>query len=175
MTYLRRLIESVSEKISSGRLGQPVLARLSLIISPDQGHILPAAGEAVATVGEMLSLAARSLFAAGSVESGHLVAQLNFEGGRGALVVVTVLRDELNRVDLLLIGNYGTLRHENDGNTLTQQMSPLLHQRLGSTSRPHTTARGDCSLKSPRMGGVPRRLCEHPCQAEGPPLSPRRV
>ena len=123
MSYLRRLVESVSEEISSGRLGQPVFTRLSLITSPDHGHLLPAAGEAVAAVGEMVSLPARSLFAGGSVESGHLTAQLDFEGGRSALVVVTTLRDELHRVDLLLIGNHGTLRHENEGNTLTQQIT----------------------------------------------------
>lgn len=123
MTYLSRLIESVSEEISSGRLGQPVFTRLSLIISPDLDHLLPAAGEAVVTVGKMLNVATSSLLAAGNVESGHLTAQLNFDGGRGALVVVTVLRDEPCRVDLLLIGNHGTLRHENEGNTLKQQIT----------------------------------------------------
>lgn len=121
VSYLRRLREAVLQKISSGHLGEPVFARLVLAVSADHGHLLPAAGEGVALAGEVLRAQVQRVYAGGSVKSGHLAVQVELEAGRTALVTVAMLRHELPRVDLLVIGNHGTLYHENNEKALSQE------------------------------------------------------
>lgn len=120
MSYLEDLITSVSEKVSAGQLGEPVFARLMLAVSDDRGRLLPAAAEGVALVVRIMQVPLRTVFASGDVQSGHLSVQLELEPTATALVSVAMLRGSAPRVDLLLVGNHGTLCHESRAETLKQ-------------------------------------------------------
>lgn len=126
MLDLKPLATAVSQETSSGRLGEPVFARLILVISPDHGHLIPLSEQAVGLVQELLQFRAEAVLARGSQESGSLTVQLDLEGGRSALATVAIRREEEPQVDLLLVGNHGSLRYRNDG--------PLLEAELGTGS-----------------------------------------
>ncbi len=122
MINLTPLATAVSEETSSGRLGEPVFARLILVISSDHGHLLPLCERAVGFVQELLQFQAAALLTRGSQESGSLSVQLDLQGGRSALVVVAIRREEEPQLDLLLVGNHGTLRYRSDGPLLEAEL-----------------------------------------------------
>ena len=122
MIDLAPLKTAVFQEISSGRLGEPVFARLILVVSSDHGHLLPLCEGAVGFIQELLQFQVEAVLTRGSQESGSLTVQLDLEGGRSALAVVAIRREEEPQLDLLLVGNHGTLRYRNDG--------PLLESAL---------------------------------------------
>ena len=122
MINLTPLATAVSQETSSGRLGEPVFARLILVISSDHGHLIPLSEEAVVLIQEMLQFQVEAVLARGSQESGSLTVQLDLERGRSALVVVAIRREEEPQLDLLLVGNHGTLRYRNDGPLLEAEL-----------------------------------------------------
>lgn len=127
MTCFRRLSKTVSDEISSGRVGTPVFARLVMAILRDRGSLLPALGEGVAFIEQILGNPVQSLFASGAVDLGHVSVQLRCEGGSTALVSKAGPPPGLPRVDLLVVGNHGTVRHESHLETLVleaQQRPP---------------------------------------------------
>lgn len=128
MTYFSRLSMAVSDEISSGRVGTPVFARLVMAILEDHGYLLPALGEGVVLIEQILRVPVQSLFASGAVDLGHVSLQLHCQGGRTALVSKARPPRRLPRVDLLVVGNHGTVRHESNMETLLLEA----HQRSSS-------------------------------------------
>ena len=118
MIDLAPLKTAVFQEISSGRLGEPVFARLILVVSSDHGHLIPLSEQAVGFIQELLQFQVEAVLTRGSQESGSLTVQLDLEGGRSALAVVAIRREEEPQLDLLLVGNHGTLRYRNDGSLL---------------------------------------------------------
>ena len=114
MTYFSRLSKTVSDETSSGRVGTPVFARLVMAILQDHGSLLPALGEGVVFIEQILRAPVKSLFASGAVELGHVSLQLHCAGSRTALVSQAGPPPGRPRVDLLLVGNHGTVRHESN-------------------------------------------------------------
>ena len=122
MLDLAPLATAVSQETSSGRLGEPVFARLIVVVSPDHGHLLPLCEQAVGFVQELLKFPTQAVLARGSQESGSLSVQVDLEGGRSALATVAIRREEDPQLDLLLVGNHGTLRYRNDGSLLEAEL-----------------------------------------------------
>ena len=128
MTYFSRLSKTLSDEISSGRVGTPVFARLVMAILQDHGSLLPALGEGVVFIEQILRAPVKSLFASGAVELGHVSVQLHCAGSRTALVSQAGPPPGRPRVDLLLVGNHGTVRHESNLET------PLLEAQQRASS-----------------------------------------
>ena len=138
MINLTPLAAAVSQETSSGRLGEPVFARLILVVSSDHGHLLPLCEQAVGFIQELLQFPAEAVLTRGSQESGSLTLQLDLEGGRSALAVVAIRREEEPQLDLLLVGNYGTLRYRNDGPLLEAELEtgsegPVTESKVGAS------------------------------------------
>ena len=120
---LAPLSAAVSQEVAAGRLGELVFARLTLVASSDHGHLLSLCEEAIGLVQELLQFPAEGVFARGSQESGNLSVQLDLEGGRSALASVAIRREEKPLLDLLLVGNHGTLHHRSDGEVLEDELA----------------------------------------------------
>lgn len=141
MIDLTPLKTAVFQEVSSGRLGEPVFARLILVISSDHGHLLPLCQQTVGFIQELLQFPAEAVLTRGSQESGSLVVQLDLEGGRSALVVVAIRREEEPQLDLLMVGNHGTLRYRNDGPLLEAELEAGSDIKVNESTAPATSLR----------------------------------
>ena len=122
MSYLTRLSRAVKQQIAAGDVGAPVFARLVVGVDADHGLLLPAAAEGVAEVSRLLGAPVNRIFGRGSVQSGHLSVQVQLGKGRSAQVAVVTQHQELPRIDLLVVGNHGTLCHEYNDQALEQSL-----------------------------------------------------
>ena len=109
---LQELSETVSDAIGDRRIGRPVAVRLYAYLSPDHGELLRGTADALALAdrwlpGELVRLEAR-----GSVELGHVTVLAEFSGGETALVSGACLHDGPPRIDFLILGTQGSVRHE---------------------------------------------------------------
>ena len=110
MTYFAQLRASALREISTERIGTAVFTRIIAEVSADHGHLLESATQAVLLSEEFLAKPAESLFVTGDVEKGQLSVQVDLADGRTALVTVALMRDR-PRLDVLVVGNRGTIQH----------------------------------------------------------------
>ncbi len=156
MIDLKPLKTAVFQETSSGRLGEPVFARLILVVSSDHGHLFPLCEQAVGFVQELLQFPTEAVLARGSQESGSLSVQVDLEGGRSALATVAIRREEDPQLDLLLVGNHGTLRYRNDGPILEDELEGRSEDQItGSTG---STTRLRQALQESLGSGEPVRI-----------------
>lgn len=104
--------EWAGRAIAQGRIGRPVAVRLHAFVSPDHGQLVPSTAEALAMVAKWFEADLVLLEARGAVESGHIVALAQFEAGQTALVSGTCLFEGPSRLDFILLGSQGSVRHE---------------------------------------------------------------
>ena len=133
MSYITRLRQALSTEIASGRLGTPVFARLSLAVSADHGHLLELAAQGVQLSSDVLGAQVEAILAAGSVEAGHLSVQVDFAGGKSALVSISAPGESAPWLDLFVLGTRGSLSHAPPDDLLSDELTdqdlPLFGER----------------------------------------------
>lgn len=112
MIYLAGVRKAIKKELEQGRLGTPVFARLVMVVSSDHGHLLPVCAMASEMIEEFLGQSIQTIFARGSIESGSISVQLHLGAIQTGQAIVTLKRGVLPGVDLLLVGDRGTLRHD---------------------------------------------------------------
>lgn len=114
MSSFAGLEKAVAGAIAQKRIGSPVSLRAFFHLSADHGKMMPALGEALAAAERWLGSPPVRVYALGGVRTGEITAMVEYAGGQTALVSVGVLRNPAPASNLILIGNRGTLRFEDD-------------------------------------------------------------
>ncbi|MBI3697062.1 MAG: hypothetical protein HY238_19785 [Acidobacteria bacterium] len=112
MSYFAWLEKAVAEAIAQKRIGSPVSLRAFFHLSADHGVLLPLLGEALGAAGVWFAAPAVRVYALGGARDGQVTALVEYAAGQTALVSVATLHDPAPLADLLLIGNHGTLRYQ---------------------------------------------------------------
>jgi len=112
MAYLTWLGGAVQQAITQKRIGSPVALRAFFLLSPDHGLLLPTLTEALTAVTQWFGSPLTRVYALGGVRTGEVTALAEFSAGQTALLTAATLRDPTPLADLLVIGNHGTLRHQ---------------------------------------------------------------
>jgi hypothetical protein len=103
------LSAAVEGVLAAGRIGQPVFVRFTLH-GPDEGDaILDRLVRMVQAVRRWLGQALDRLLAVGSLERGQVALTLQFREGATALVSFARGRGHGDGIDLMLLGNRGTI------------------------------------------------------------------
>lgn len=114
VAYLDWLERSVAASLAEGAVGEPVAVRLFLALSEDHGALARTAGAAVAIAGRWFGRPLDRVYAQGAAREGQIAAQASF-GGRTALVSAELIRPgDRADVRLLVLGQKGTLTHEDE-------------------------------------------------------------
>jgi hypothetical protein len=112
MTYFAWLEKTVAGAIAQQRIGSLVSLRAFFQLSADHGRLMGILGEALAAAGKWFGSRPVRVYALGGIKAGEITAMIEYSGGETALVSAGVLRDPVPIADLMLIGNRGTLRHQ---------------------------------------------------------------
>ena len=145
VAYWEWLEENVAASLADGTIGEPVAVRLFVALGQDHGQLERTAGAAIAVAGRWFDLSLSRLYAQGSVREGQLSVQATF-GGRTALVSAELVRPgNQSEARLLILGQKGTLTHEDnpgadgipvDATPLQASRETALVQRSLSTGGP---------------------------------------
>ena len=114
MGYFAGLEKAVAEAIAQQRIGSPVSLRAFFHLSADHGLLMQILGEALAAAEKWFRSAPVRVYALGGIRTGEITALVEYAGGQTALVSVGALRNPTPLANLMLIGNRGTLRFEDD-------------------------------------------------------------
>jgi hypothetical protein len=114
VAYLEWLEQSVAASLADGSVGEPVAVRLFLALSEDHGEVARMAGSGVAAAGRWFAKPLERVYAQGSLHEGRVSALATF-AGRTALVSVDLVRPgKQPAVRLLILGQRGSLTHEDE-------------------------------------------------------------
>jgi hypothetical protein len=112
MTTPDDLHDAVSKVLASHRLGQAVFVRYHLQ-GPDQpGALLPRLAQMSLAVRAWLGQEWDRLYAVGTAQEGQVFLTWQFRAGGTALVSFARVEPAEARVELLVLGNHGTIYHE---------------------------------------------------------------
>ena len=115
LPYLDWLEETLSGKLASKPIGEPVALRAHVRLTSDHGLLIPTLAATVKVVSRWFGQATPKLYAQGGAEQGHVSVLATFAGGQTALVGSELIRDSdaprtnEAEVRLLLVGNHGTM------------------------------------------------------------------
>jgi hypothetical protein len=125
MQPLETLFQTIERELRNGRIGRPVCVRGHLELSADHGRLLPALAGAAQRALEWLGEGASRVFAAGSIEAGHVCTLIEGRGGPACLLSIALRRRSFPVADILVIGNQGSLRHEGLENGLSASVEAV--------------------------------------------------
>ena len=144
MAYLTWLAESVRLKLEAKAIGEPVALRAHFELSGDHGLLTPTTATGVSLAVEWFESNELSLYAQGGASQGYVNVLARFEGGQTALLGSALTQTgDLARppsVMLLLVGNLGTMRFEDEpgrfedepgGDTLDAGLAPARGEQQG--------------------------------------------
>ena len=118
MAYLTWLAESVRLKLQAKAIGQPVALRAHFELSGDHGLLTPTTATGVSLAVEWFESKELSLYAQGGASQSYVNVLARFDGGQTALLGSALTQTgDLARppsVMLLLVGNLGTMRFEDE-------------------------------------------------------------
>ncbi len=118
MAYLTWLAESVRLKLQAKAIGEPVALRGHFELSGDHGLLTPTTATGVSLAVEWFESNELSLYAQGGASQGYVNVLARFDGGQTALLGSALTQtSDIARppsVMLLLVGNLGTMRFEDE-------------------------------------------------------------
>ncbi len=120
MQYLEWLERQFAVPAVEKRIGQPVALRAYLQVTSDHGLLLPVLTRAAVTASKWMRAPVSKLYAQGGVTAGYVTVLAEFAGGQTALLASETLRGEPPMVTLLLIGNHGTMRFDDQPRPVTE-------------------------------------------------------
>ena len=126
MRYFSWLEKTVGAQLSGDQVGKPVFVRAHLELTADHGLLIPISEAGVAITRRWLGAGVRSIYALGGVKDGTVSLQVEFAQGQTALVSAELSHGGESSVQLLCVGQHGTLRFEDfpDPVLLMQPIQP---------------------------------------------------
>ena len=144
MAYLTWLAESVRLKLQAKAIGEPVALRGHFELSGDHGLLTPTTATGVSLAVGWFESNELSLYAQGGASQGYVNVLARFDGGQTALLGSALTQtSDIARppsVMLLLVGNLGTMRFEDEpgrfedepgDNTLDAGLAPVRGEQQG--------------------------------------------
>lgn len=110
MSFFVSLSASIREELSAGRVGRPVSVRAYLEISSDHGHLRDALAQLGGAAMDWMGDTPRRVMVQGAAPADHLCALFEGTDGATALITTSVQRRPAPLVDLLILGDRGTIR-----------------------------------------------------------------
>ena len=112
MRYFSWLEKTVGAQLSSDQVGKPVFVRAHLELTADHGLLIPISEAGVAITRRWLGAGVRTIYALGGVKYGTVSLQVEFAQGQTALVSAELTHGGESSVQLLCVGQHGTLRFD---------------------------------------------------------------
>ena len=109
---MQALIDGVTKAVAEGSIGRPVALRLHAFVVETVDKTLPAATGLLAMANRWFAGKLVRIEGRGSVASLHLTMLAEFAGGETALVSVHRRPNAEARLEFLLLGSQGMLRHD---------------------------------------------------------------
>jgi hypothetical protein len=109
MRYLSWLEKTIAAQLSKDQIGKPVFVRTHLELSADHGLLIPLSEAGIAMTRRWLGANVRSIYALGGVKRGTVSLQVELAQGQTALVSAEVAHGDESRVQMLCVGQHGTL------------------------------------------------------------------
>jgi hypothetical protein len=129
MFTLANLHSTVQTTLASKRLGKPVFVRY-LLQGSDKAEAIPGRlAQLTHVVREWLGQPLERLYAIGSVDSGQVSLTLQFREGATALVTFARGQPRGAGVDLLVVGNRGSIYHDAGSASLWDDAAAALPDR----------------------------------------------
>jgi hypothetical protein len=111
MNSLDELHRSVQTTLASNRLGTPVFVRY-IVQRPAAEPALAGLARIAGVVRGWLGAPVREIYAVGSAEQRHITLTLELQNAATALITWIGTPGRGSGVDLLVVGNHGTLQHD---------------------------------------------------------------
>ncbi len=112
MKYLAWLEETIGAKLRAGGIGKPVFVRANLQLVADHGQLIALAASAVELVAKWMGWTVRGVYAQGGPRQGFVSVLVEFTAGQSALVAAELTQSAPPEVQLLIVGQHGTLRFD---------------------------------------------------------------
>ena len=124
--YFSWLEETIGAQLAGDQVGKPVFVRAHLELTADHGLLIPISEAGVSLARRWLGAGVRSIYALGGVKYGTVSLQVEFAQGQTALVSAELSHGGESSVQLLCVGQHGTLRFEDfpDPLLLMQPIQP---------------------------------------------------
>ena len=110
MKYLAWLDKTLTAKLAEQPIGRPVFLRATLQLTADHGLLRTVAEETIRLAAGWMKAGVSSAHWQGGAADGHVAAMVAFAEGQSALVSSELTRGEEPAVELLLMGQHGSLR-----------------------------------------------------------------
>ena len=141
MSYFDWLTGSLREKLAERAIGEPVALRGYVQIADDHGLLIPTLAATVVMAETWFENVGPTVYAQGDVREGSVSVLATFTNGRIAVLSSDLVRPstalEVPSVDLILIGNHGTMQFSdqpgNDGVAVDTAFSDHPAQRRVAT------------------------------------------
>src|SRR5262245_45571344 len=112
MAYLDQLEKWIASGLAQKPVGEPVAVRAFYQLTADHGLLLPMLAAATSMTATWFSSQPVRLYALGGAQTGYISVLAEFARGQTAILTVESLQQRRPAVSVLVIGNHGTLRHE---------------------------------------------------------------
>jgi predicted dehydrogenase len=112
MRYLAWLEKTLGAKLEEQPIGRPVYVRAFLKLTPDHGLLRGVAEEGVRVAAGWMNVAVAESFWQGGEREGYVSAMVRFRDGRAALIASELTQGDEPEVDVLVVGQQGSLRFE---------------------------------------------------------------
>ena len=110
---MRSLQQAVQSVIDKGRIGSPVFLRCMLQIPIDEEDIAQATAGLAALANTWMPSSPEQIYVQQSADATQSTAMIEYSGGQTATISVNrVPPDTETSIDLILMGNKGTIYHE---------------------------------------------------------------
>ena len=112
MKYLAWLDKTLAAKLKEQPIGRPVFLRAFMQLTADHGRLREVAGEALVLAASWMGDTVVETVWQGDAKQGYVSAMARFRSGQTALISSELTHGEEPAVQLLLMGQHGSLRFE---------------------------------------------------------------
>ena len=112
MTYLAWLDATIAAQLARDAIGRPVFLRASLQLTADHGLLAPILAAQLESAARWMASPLRRLYAQGGERQGFLSVLAEFDGGQTALLSSELTHGGEASADLLLLGQRGSFRFQ---------------------------------------------------------------
>jgi hypothetical protein len=132
MTYLAWLDSTIAAQLARDPIGRPVFLRASLQLTADHGLLAPILAAQLETAARWMATPVRRLYAQGGERQGFLSVLAEFDDGQTALISSELTHGGEASADLLLLGQRGSFRFQDQPEPLQLREPPAANQALAA-------------------------------------------
>ncbi len=132
MTYLAWLDTTIAAQLARDPIGRPVFLRAFLQLTADHGLLAPILSAQLEAAARWMATPIRRIYAHGGERQGFLGVLAEFDSGQTALISSELTHGGEGSADLLLIGQRGSFRFQDQPEPLQLREPPAPGQTLAA-------------------------------------------